>query len=171
MKIAAIISTLFISTSAFAGGVFEPYIGYENGKVKSSSLDEDLRGVVIGGKLGFSNLGLDIGVDYMKGDLQIQSDPTTDFETTDLGGFVQYTFPVLLKVGASYFFDSKTKFENGTKFKGSGYKLGVGFTALPFVTINLDMININYDDVVGGVGNPDLDRKTYMLSISLPLHF
>lgn len=171
MKLITVLCALLMSVSAFAGGYFEPYIGYENGKIKSSSLDKDINGVTLGGKLGFSNLGLALGVDYMKGNLQIQSSPKVDFDTADLGGFVQYTFPVLLKVSGSYFLSSKAEFEDGTKIKGDGYKLGIGFTGLPFISINFDMITINYDKYDSGSGNPNVDRKTYMLGVSLPLTF
>lgn len=165
--------TLFLSLSAFAGGYIEPYVGYETGKIKVNAIsyEEDLKGMTFGGKLGYSSLGLALGLDYMKGNLEVQDNPVADFKTTDIGAFVQYTFPVLVKASASYFFSSKGEDDNSTTFKGSGYKIGAGFTGLPFVTINLDMINIHYNEVDGTSTDPDADRKTYMLSVGLPFNF
>ncbi len=171
MKLVTVIFAFMASTSAFAGGYIEPYVGYETGKVESTGSDEDVKGMTFGGKLGYSQLGLALGVDYMKGDLKIESSPSVDFDTTDMGAFIQYTFPILLKVSGTYFLSSEAEIGTGGELKGKGYKIGAGFTGFPFITLNLDMINVNYDEIEGSNVNPDIDRKTYMLSVGLPFNF
>lgn len=165
--------TLFMSLSAFAGGYIEPYMGYRTGdvEVNPTSYKEDIKGMAYGAKLGYSSLGLALGLDYMKSALKVQSSPTSDFDTTDIGAFVQYTFPILVKASATYFLKSEGKDDTGNKVLGKGYKIGAGFTGLPFVTINLDMINVHYDEIDGITGDPDTDVKTYMLSVGLPFNF
>lgn len=163
MKILAIVATLLLSAPAFADLYLEPYLGYETGEMGSPGVD--LKGSVLGAKLGYSSMGFAIGADYMMGSLELDTTPTTDVDTKDLGIFAQFTFPILIKVGVTYFMDSKADTGGAVDLEGSGTKIGVGFTGLPFVAINLDMININYDKPAP----VDTDRKTYLLSVSLPL--
>ena len=72
--------------------------------------------------------------------------------------------------------EGEVDFGSGGKFKlkePSGTILGVGFTGLPFVSLNLEMANYKYDEaeLSGLSGNVDADFKHYTLSVSLPLTF
>ena len=57
---------------------------------------------------------------------------------------------------------------------GGGYKIGIGYTGLPFVSINFDMLALNYDEgkmkgpLAVNVTKVDLDRATYLLGLSFP---
>lgn len=171
MKFIAIIATLLLSIPSFADLYLEPYLGYETGDYKSAAATYEMKGTDLGLKLGYSTLGLALGVDYMMGDLTVDSNPSVDVDAKDLGVFAQYTLPILLKVSGTYFFKSEGK-TSASKMTGKGTKIGVGFTGLPFIAINLDMIRINYDEVeAGGItASTDTDRQTWMLSVSLPLN-
>lgn len=183
MKYLFIVFALLLGSSAAHAGIYiEPYLGYEMGTSEGSAtvnaspmtVDDKLSGIRYGAKLGYSFVMIAVGADYMAGKLdeddQNPGGTKDDADYTDLGIFFNFKLPVMFKIHGTYFLSSKTK-GDGAETEGKGYKLGVGFTGLPFVAINLDMINVNYDDatVTGySVTNVDVDRKTYMLSVSLP---
>lgn len=171
--LATIAAALLMSSSAFASLYLEPYLGYESGKLEDSTGSDDFTATpIMGLKLGYGMLGFAGGVDYSFGTLKVDTTPSSETDVKDLGVFVGFTFPIMLKVSATYVLDAKGE-ANGTTSSGSGMKLGVGWTGLPFVAINFDMINYNYDEVeVGGATAAiDIDRKSYLLSVSLPLSF
>ena len=61
-----------------------------------------------------------------------------------------------------------------SNYDGKGYKIGVGFTGLPFVSLNLEAIFREYDKerVLTTPFTIDLEPKTasYMLSVSVPFN-
>lgn len=179
-----IILTVFASP-AWAGLYLEPYVGYEFGTGKGDIVvqsvgtvvvDEKDAGAAFGAKVGYSVLGFAFGADYMSArltgkDQTTPPDPDSKWKSTDIGLFAQFSLPMLLKFSATYFLSTKLK-EDDTELTGSGFKLGVGFTMLPLISINLDMINNTYDDSkISGVvvTSTDVTLKTLMLSVSLPL--
>ncbi|HRO66777.1 MAG TPA: hypothetical protein PL182_04345 [Pseudobdellovibrionaceae bacterium] len=168
--LSAFFAVVLMSSSAFASLYLEPYIGYENGKVESGGSSDNLAGTNLGVKLGYGTFGFAFGVDYMRGSLKQDSSPSVTWTNQDMGVFAQFTFPILVKVSGTYFFS--TEMEKDGKATGNGTKIGVGYTGLPFVAINFDMINLNYDKFKNGGASMDIDsdRKTWMLSVSLPLN-
>jgi len=91
------------------------------------------------------------------------------------GGFIGYEFPVLFRVYAGYIFSGTgtTKADDGTKIEfneGTGSKVGVGFTGLPFVDINLEYRQMKYPEMTLGSTDTDTDTtySTIMLGLSLP---
>lgn len=157
-----------MSSNALAGFYIEPYVGYESGEVG----DDKMTSTNFGGKLGMDMLGFAGGADVMLGSMSVTDDATDDSTTyngQDLGVFAQFTFPILLKLSATYFVQSQAKHDE-TTISGSGTKVGIGYTGLPFVSINFDMINMNYDELKTDAGTFDVDsdRKSWMLSLSMP---
>lgn len=170
------------SQSAHAFLYLEPYVGYEQSTVKShikgtapapiNAFDledgDSLHGGVFGGRAGLSFLLLAAGVDYSMGTL-------SDTDVKDLGAFVQVTLPLGIKFGATYIIASELKGEDdgvSTVFKGSGLKLGIGYSFLPFIRMNLDYINATYDEATSsGVTftSVDVKRSGGMLSLSIPI--
>ncbi len=185
MKILLMVTAaLMISTNAFAGILLEPYVGYETGTYKGDVggiAAFKISGTQFGAKVGYSVLGLGFGADVAKVSLKAKDTTTAsqdlDLAGTDLGVFVQFQFPILFKVSATYFVSSKlTSDNNGSKidFDGKGFKVGAGFTGLPFVAINLDLISEKYDDIKSSgvtIADAHLDRASVMLSISAPFNF
>ena len=175
----------FAQTQVQAGILIEPYIGYEMGKITAEATvggtpvpvgDADYDGYNLGARLGFSTLGFSFGADYM---LSTGEDEDKDESSMNhLGAFVGFDFPVLFRVYAVYMFSVKntqkdTANNTETDLEGSGYKLGVGFTGLPFVSINLEAIVREFDEESGTVlGQPytlSLKTASTMLSVSIPL--
>ena len=189
-KIIALIILLF-SFNANAGVYVEPYAGTETGEVTGKSyagttetkVDKDWSGSSYGLKLGYAFLDqtFGIGLDYMSGSYTGEDnvDPTladVDYDGEDIGAFVFLDLPLFVKLQATYFFSSTF---DGTEdsigkatYEGSGYKAGISFTMIPFIGINVDFIQLNYDDV----DNPtltkiDIDRESVLVSGSLRLDF
>jgi hypothetical protein len=176
---------LLLSSQVWAGIYIEPYVGYEAGTQKgtivaggTTTVDEKDIGTNFGGKLGWSLMGFGFGADYMTSSLtgkDQNTNPQPDLKWTpkDIGVFAQFSLLKLFKVSATYFLSSKShESTNGVDAKGKGFKVGVGFMTFPFISLNIDMINIKYDDATmtgSTVTSTDVTRKTILVSLSVPL--
>lgn len=164
----------FAIPQAQAGVLLEPYLGYHMGNAKQGASTLNSTGIVMGGRIGYGQMGLGAGLDIMQGTWTAKKDSTKyDTAPSDLGIFVGYTFPVMLRVYGVYNFQSNTSYKDTTgsfKVKGSGIKLGVGLTTLPFVAVNLEYRSTTYDQNSAGQSLTDkIKEDTYGLVVSLPL--
>ncbi len=171
-------SALMLSASVSQAIYIEPYLGiYGVGTSKMtlpSVKDSELTGSLgLGLRFGYSLMGIAFGVDYDTStiDSKDTGGTTIKVKTNNLGVFASVDVPVLpVRAYATYVLDAKNTPDGSTSdFKGKGFKIGAGFTGLPFVVINLDYYMIKYDDVAGVTS--DLDSKMAVLSVSLPLNF
>lgn len=181
MKVAQLfilILAFFVMNTANAGLLIEPVLGYNYSKSEGesgSSIDSKSKGPSYGGRLGYQNFGFQLGLDYLKSDLSVDdSDFDKNMDTTEWAGFVGFEFPILLRVYAGYIFSANASSEyNGQKLelsKGSGTKVGVGFTGLPLVDINVEYRKGTFTDYKFGGTDFDLDvnYSSIMIGISLP---
>ena len=164
-----LISFLF-SVNSFAGISIEPIVGYSLGsevQVNNGKSYQWGKGLGLGGKFAFENdksHGLAFGFDYLKSDVDI-ADIDKNVKTDDLGVYLGYKLPAFLKFYGEYIFSSSGDTEiNGRhrNLSGTGWKLGMGTTIIPFIDLNLDYRKITYDKI---------DFNAVMFSLSLPLHF
>lgn len=151
----------------------EPYLGYEMGKTKNSD-----------GKFDGSQLGLRLayaapiffwgGLDYTMG-VSATAKPDVgandDGKRSTLYGVVGVDFPILFRAWVGYGFMNEIKFDTAGKVKGKATKVGVGFTGLPFVSLNLEYVNEKFDEGDAGTIDPEFENNSYVLSVSLPLEF
>lgn len=161
----------FTSTS-HADLMVEPYLGYEMGTGSQGSNDFKVTGTDLGLRLGYdTGVMFWAALDYTMGSLTLDPDSGTsdDGKRTSLAAVVGLDLPVLFRVWAGYGFSNEMKFD-AAAWKGKYTKFGVGFTALPFVSLNLEVINDTWDDSDSG-GDPDSKNTSYLLSVSLPLNF
>ncbi len=163
---------LVFGTNARADLLIEPLVGYSFGKFTTDAAgydDATINGTSYGGRLGYSNLGFQLGVDYLNSNMNVKDD-NDDLKASEWAGFVGFKFPILLRVYAGYIFSGTASQGNLDFDKGTGAKFGIGFTGLPFVNINLEYRKISYDETkVGSLElNSDFGYNAYMLSISLP---
>jgi len=158
-RVFAFIIVLSFSQSSLAGLLIEPALGMFNFAQESeqtvsgntTTSDAEPEGTVTSLKLGYSTFGLALGLDHTI---------LTDKEDTDIsstGLFVSYKFPILVKAYATYFLSSKA---DGLK-SGTGTKIGVGFTGLPFVHLNVEMYTLNYDDT-----DPEMSSGSFKSTIT-----
>lgn len=171
-----VLSTIaLVSVSqAKAALLIEPVLGYNfgtfNSEVKQTN-DKDsnsLHGYSYGGRLGYQQLGLQLGLDYLGSKMRTDGD---DFNTSEWAGFVGYEFPILFRVYAGYIFSGtgNYKADTTTKFKGgTGPKVGIGCTVLPFLDVNLEYRRLDYDSKNVGGFTTDVDYSSVMLGVSLP---
>lgn len=188
MKIAQLfilILAFFVIKPAKAGLLLEPVVGYSSiSKFKigvPDSSTEQGSGPSYGGRIGYQNLGFQLGLDFLRSSYEMEDkDFKDDLVSNEYAGFVGFEFPILFRVYVGYIFaaNAETKADDGlgtieaNKFTdGTGMKLGVGFTGLPFIDINLEYRKLTFGEYkAGGVkANVDTDVNTYMISLSLPL--
>lgn len=175
-----------VSQSAKAALLIEPLVGFNVGtkaQIDDEDRSEDYSGLggAFGGRLGYQNLGFQIGLDYLHSSIDF-SDKTLkkNVSMNEWAGFVGFEFPILLRVYAGYIFSvdgsSKYKADNSSPTQdfdlksGSGAKFGVGFTVLPFLDINLEYRRGTVDEYKIGSTKyeDDIDYSSYMIAISLP---
>lgn len=176
---------LSYSFQSQAGLLIEPVVGYSWGKLNSEAtgtlVEEDtqgLKGASYGGRLGYQNFGFQLGVDYLASSMVYGSDDNK-LTTSEFGGFIGYELPILLRVYAGYIFSgtgtlvSDDSSVDDLKLKGgSGPKIGVGLTLLPFLDMNIEYRSITYktnSDIYGNSGlDVDFDYNAIMVAFSLP---
>lgn len=164
--------------SASAALLLEPYLGFRiSGDLDNNTTDDvSYNGAVYGGRVGYQLLGIMGGIDYSMSsyDLDFKSGSTTTTRgssSSNLGLFVGYNAPILVRAWATYFLSNKLDFDGPSKLDGSGYALGAGFTGLPFVSLNVEYRAISYDDSESGKVSPSQDAKEILFSVSLPFTF
>ena len=168
-----------INSSAQASLLLEPYLGYVSGKTEISNTTSKFTGTELGARVGFSNMGFALGVDYNVGKFTDDQTPKNDLTVNDLGVFVAYKFPVFIRAYLTYVPSPEVKSKDSgpelTYSSGNLTKLGVGFTGFPFININLEYIMATYGKISAGGITADLpsSAKTtaYALSVSAPFNF
>lgn len=180
--------SLFFLPTAKASLLIEPLVGYSlSTKVdikKNNSLGltgEEYSGGMgpsFGGRLGYQKLGFQVGLDYLHSTIDMDDkDFADDVTMNEWAAFVGFEFPILVRVYAGYIFsaDAESK-SDGTPdekmtFKdGTGAKVGVGFTLLPFLDINLEYRRGTFSEWKVGPTKVDseVDYSSYMIALSLP---
>lgn len=151
---------------AQAAFLVEPFIDHAlSGEVTNGGNDSDMSITTEGLRLGMTSLGFMYGVEFSIGNTRYDTDPEVDATSQDLGLFLGYTFPVMFRVWATYYTDSKISWDD-EEYTGTGTKIGIGYSGLPYVSINLQMLNRSYSD-----NNDDIDDTATLLGISVPLTF
>lgn len=192
----SLISLLVFSSTANAGLLIEPYLGYSlmgdgDSQIGTTTYDHSYGTPTLGGRLGGTYLGFMAGLDYSMQTFDLKSEVgSTEYKDgvkkNQLGLFVGYELPILLRVWGTYFLSGSlegddtaagTQFinKNGEYSSGGGYALGVGFTGLPFVSLNLEYRTMEYDKYeLNGQNvatyNEKLNLNEILLSVSLPLN-
>lgn len=182
-----------IISSSHAGFLVEPYLNYSFGsgdyKSEGSTYDISTTGPNFGSRLGFQYLGLMAGMDFNLGSFgwdEKNNGTTTkyDLDTKRFGIFAGYDFPILLRAWVGYFFKNSAEFtksyEDGTNkgdlYNGSAIELGVGFTPLPLLSVNLGYRMNTYDEYeqTDGTktalnGDSEVSVNEIFVGVSLPL--
>jgi hypothetical protein len=176
--IAMILGLMLVINTATASLLIEPHVGYNiSGSGDSGGVEYDYSGPQLGARLGYQNLGFMTGLDYTRssGEMDTKSSAgksTQDFESNDLGVFVGYNFPILLRAWGTYYFTNTMKLKgSGLELSGNTKELGVGFTALPFLSVNVMYRMVTHDEAKGSTGTVGIDRdyNEIVLGVSLPL--
>lgn len=164
---------LGFANASQAGFMIEPYLGYEMGKTKDSA--GTFNGSQMGLRLAYAApiffwAGLD-ATTGVSGTFKPDSGANDDGKRTSVSGVVGVDFPILLRAWLGYSFVNEIKFDTTGKYKGSGTKVGVGFTGLPFISLNFEYLNEKFNDVDGTTISPEFKNDSYIISVSLPFTF
>ena len=158
----AVIAASF-SLSSFAGLLIDPYIGAGTHKTTfdlNTDVDDSSDNLsTVGSRVGLSFLLLSAGIDYEM--QKVDGDAVTNMSV-----FVGVDLPVLLRFWGEYFLSSDVE-DADYEFK-NGYAVGVGFTGLPFVSLNLELQNINYELDESPLKG-DVAAAATVFSVSLPI--
>lgn len=173
--------------TAQAGVLVEPMIGYQFGDGDEPGVDHSYSGPFFGGRLGYQQLGFMLGLDYristFEDEQQLSNSVVHDDQKqTKFGAFVGFNFPILMRAWVSYYFDVSMEDDDarnnnaGDEYSGDGLGAGIGFTGLPFVSVNIEYHAYSYDEFenarTGAKSSvSDFDVSEILLSVSLPLDF
>lgn len=161
-----LLSILFIQTAS-AGILIEPQLGYivsGKGDYTDSGVKVSgkYNGVQYGARLGYQVLGLMGGLSYQAATyttsltcaLCTPTSAKVDYKQDAFGVFVGYNAPILIRAWIGYNFSvketsstSNTYVTNGDWSKGHSTELGVGFTGLPFLSVNVIYRMLSYTKV------------------------
>lgn len=185
----------------FLRGEGEKTVAFNDGS-GSLKMDSEYFGPSYGARLGYETMGLIVGLDYSSSSYEVEAKARTsnatwnsntigtekyDVDDAYLGIFVSYQAPVLFRLWGTYFLAVERKLtsdSNGTgifkrndKMEGTGFAIGIGYTAMPFVSINLEYRTIDFEQNTGGVDTTSPTGRKYdstdsqmLLSVSLPFH-
>ncbi len=166
------------TSASHAGWMVEPYLGWERGDL-SKDADGTLSGTAIGARVAYTLpvlvwLGLD-GMYTLTGEIDPDGGSKEDAKRTALYAVVGVDFPILVRGWLGYGLMNEWKIDSSpsASYKGDSMKIGVGFTGLPFLSVNFEYIKDTFDEIkAGGVtADTDIENTSYMISVSLPWEF
>jgi hypothetical protein len=170
----ALLFAFSATASLHASILVEPLIGYN---LNTKFGDGGGKGMGYGGKLGYqSEGGLQIGVDYLKSSISMKDDDIYDanVDLTETSFFLGYKTDFFKIYGGLIFgAEAETKLIDGQKLtfeNGGGQKIGLGFTGLKYIHINLEYRTGKFDQIK--LSGEDVGSDKYsavMLSLSIPL--
>lgn len=179
-KLVLLLSLVFISFQANAGILIEPFYGMAfSGSVETANDDADYdSGSTYGARLGWTSLGLQLGIDYRN------HSNTAEFSNTDYDlsqqityAFIGYSFPVMFRLYAGMGVSSGGTLEAGSTeldlSDASSTLVGLSYTGLPFIALNFEMVNYDWDTIEqdgNELSNAEYKGSHYLVSVSLPLN-
>ena len=178
-KLAGLILVAVLTANvANASLLIEPHIGYNlHASGTALSHEYNYKGNEYGSRFGFQTFGFMAGMDYTHSSMDLEdrtvsSTDKRDYQRNEVGVFAGYNLPILLRAWGAYYFKSKAKADNGDYLKGNTFELGLGFTPLPLLSVNLMVRLVNWDErSIGGVtSTPSLSTNEIVLGVSLPLN-
>jgi len=178
-----IMLSLFFSSVGFSKILIEPYIAvnilgdfdYKSAASKAAKGDSDKIPFSFGGRLGYTKMGFQGGLDYaLTKSMKFEQNTTQKGDMNEFGAFVGYQLPILLRGYVGYTFHGKIDFETGGEYKSlRGVKFGLGYSIFPMVKMNVEYKLYNFGEykLNSVTVNPkaDADLKMFAVSISVPL--
>ncbi|MGZ3691244.1 MAG: hypothetical protein ACXVAX_07060, partial [Pseudobdellovibrio sp.] len=163
-KLIAILTlSILTTTTAHAGILIDPYLNYITTGSADYAPGASMTGNELGVRLGWNSfIGLGFGVDYILSGKYTYSASgvSSDSTPSGYGVFASYKFPILVRGYISYFLYAKDKTDSGTYATGTGTKIGVQYTGLPFIAIGLETYAGNYNKLNSGAGDVSVSDKS-----------
>lgn len=173
-KLIAFMMMFSLTSVVNAGVLLEPYLSLVvSGKSKNST-DDKYSGNVLGARVGWSMLGFSIGLDaLLAGTMTVKDDTSSEtFNPSGYGVYVAYSFPILVRGYISYFPSYTAKFDS-LEISGTGNKIGVQFTGIPFIAIGVEAETANITKAKSGGTTFDFKDTVSFTNIvvSAPFNF
>jgi hypothetical protein len=194
MKTIAVFLTLLLGLQAKAGVLLEPYLGYDTGSLKmtsiSSGTDTNVKntGTAFGAQIGYrfpAMFWIAADVASLSGTSKPDdvTQTSSDYTGTAMGVVLGYQWHIL-RFWGGYGFDDKFTLKGDatstdTVFKGTNMKLGIGVMPVNHVSINFEYIVPKYTKAdTSGLTNVTLadfyskfDTTVMRLGVSFPFDF
>lgn len=178
MKKLIILMTLTLSLQGFAGVLVEPYMGYgitgfeATDTGSSSAVEFAVDGQSVGGRLGITMFGFFAALDYEMGSRDFELDSGTSSQTLvekdvkNQGIAIGWDVPILpIRFWGKYIFSSEWE-EGPTLWEGKASAIGVGFTMLPIIDINIEVKKYTLDSGTGSLG--EVTGQEVFIGLSAP---
>lgn len=169
-----VFALLFFSLRAHATDLLiEPYLSYTiAAKYAESNKTPTANGLTYGARLGGDYMNFQFGVDYMTGSWTDDQSPQDTITPSNLGIFLGFKFPAMIRIYGDYFFNEEYKFKNSGgshNYEGTEFRFGLGITSLPIVDINFEygMGTLTTDN--GNTMNQTIKVTYYGLGLSFPI--
>jgi hypothetical protein len=171
---------LFISQQSHAALLVEPYAGlHVNSRYGYGDISKDgsITGSAYGARVGTQHFGLMFGLSGKKASFTLQDIDLGTLETSTLGVFVGYDMPLLFRFWFEYMFSGTGTWsdddDNAKLNISQGSTFGIGYKTLPFVSFNLEVSLLKFNESIGDTVTNKIDAHAtlFMLSISVPLTF
>lgn len=173
-KVGAFTSKKKSTNSEKSQFILEPAISYSMGVLKQSGVNDiGTQSVQFEARLGYRISKFDMGLSYAFGSgTAEQSGIKEDYKPIDLSLFGMMRIPLSLKLSIGYAFSAKTKINsksNPADFSGSGFRFGLAYTDLPYVSLMIEQIQRTYTKYDGNTLTNSLNDSTTAFSIGIPL--
>lgn len=177
--VCAFFALFLVSSSARAGLLIEPYVGYASAKQTATITGSSTPGVngtssingggaYYGGRLGYAYSALVAGGEYSLGNVKLGDTKTAHHE---IYAFAGVRLPVLLNVLFGYVVSNDADDTGGD----GGYKAALQLRILPLVNLNLEYYVTKTKGLEPAPAGPSAgmdmkaDTKGFGVSVSLPL--
>lgn len=160
MKKITMILTLLFSGYSYSSLLIEPFAGMSVGSTgELGGTEADLSGSVVGARLGYQNMGFMLGLDARNHSFNADSDTgDSDFTGTTIGGFIGYELPIMFRFYAGMILSGSFEGESDVEYtEASGSFVGIGYKALPFISLNFEMYNGSTAKIKSGSTELDYD--------------
>lgn len=179
-----LLGLFILAENSRASVLVEPYLGLAIGgggkaQLNSTTYEYSYSSEIYGGRLGYEYLGIMGGLDYSYQSFQMEkaapvgAATKSDAKRSQVGLFIGYDFPFLLRGWATYFLSGQIDMGIEKFSHGRGFELGLGFKALPFLSFNLSLRNIEYykytTSPAATYGSNKLNSSEILFSGSIPL--
>lgn len=178
-----LLGLILMGNTASASLLVEPHIGYNlhaSDKSTENGIGHDYsyNGAEYGARVGFQNFGFMGGLDYTHSGMTLDDTPTSGanaggtYNRNEIGIFAGYNLPILLRAWGAYYFKSKAEKDSNNYFKGNTFEVGVGFTALPFLSLNAvyRIVSWSEHNFNGSTYDPKTTMNEIVIGVSLPLN-
>ena len=179
MKTLVLLFCLLLTLPAKSALFLEPYLGLgmaTSGDIEGPEATFEGLSINPGLKIGTTTMFtfVSFGAEFSYQDSTAEARPSgreLDLTRTDFSAFALFEFPILFRIFGKYIVGSSMTIGNTDMIDPDGYGLGVGYTGLPFLSLNLEYRTISWKKIKNNdvESNANGEITEIILSLSFPL--